>query len=182
MSVFLAVDLDAPTRALAAGLIETHRAMFSGAKWLRTDKLHCTLVFLGNPTPEQLAARIPAITALARDHGPFQLRLQGAGTFVTARAPSVLWLGVTGEVERLTALHLDALARLGLEERPFVPHVTLARTQLAGGFDALSAQLNGFVSGDFRVEGLSLYESTSEVYRVIQSWPLTPTPDLIREE
>lgn len=175
MSVFLAVDLDAPTRALAAGLIETHRAMFPGAKWLRTDKLHCTVVFLGNPTPEQLASRIPAITALACDHGPFQLRLQGAGTFVTARAPSVLWLGVAGQVEPLTRLHLDALTRLGLEERPFVPHVTLARTQVPAGFDALSVDLNGFVSADFRVEALSLYESSSEVYRVVQSWPLNPT-------
>ena len=171
MSVFLAVDLDAPTRASTAALIETHRANFP-AKWLRTDKLHCTLVFLGNPPPEQVALWIPVVDALAGRHGPFRLRLQGAGTFTTARAPSVLWLGVVGELGPLCALQADAAGALGVaQEKPFVPHVTLARAQTSLG--ELSSSLGAFASEDFLVGHLSLYESSSEVYRVVHQVALS---------
>lgn len=169
MSVFLAVDLDAPARAQVAELIETHRGELP-AKWLRTDKLHCTLVFLGNPSADQIAGWVPHLDALVTRHAPFSLRLQGAGTFVTARAPSVLWLGVSGQVAQLEGLYRDALQALGPlqhEEREFLPHVTLARARTAGFFEPLSAQLAQFSSPSFEVGHVSLYESSSEVYRVL---------------
>ena len=167
MSVFLAVDIDEPTRTRAAALIETHRGTVEATKWLRIDKLHCTVLFLGNPSEEQVAQWIPSIDALAARHRPFSLRLQGAGTFVTARAPSVLWLGVEGDIEPLTSLHFDAVDVFKREEKAFVPHVTLARARAVGAFDLISEALREFRSGDFGVESLSLYTSSSEVYRVV---------------
>lgn len=172
MSVFLAVDLDAPARASASAIIETHRANAPNAKWLRTDKLHVTVVFLGNPKPDQVAQWIPLIDSLGERHQTFSLRLHGAGTFLTARAPSVLWLGVQGELEKLTALHLDALRTFNVHERPFVPHVTLARSQKDGHFEELAKELATFSTPDFEVCGLSLYESSNHVYRVIHHAPL----------
>ena len=175
MSVFLAIDLDAPTRTLAAGLIETHRAMWPKAKWLRTDKLHCTLVFLGHPSADQLTRWAPAIDALAARHPPFSLRLSGAGTFSTARAASVLWLGISGMLAPMAELQRDTEATFGLQAKEaFIPHVTLARAQVAGTFETLVADLSTFTSNDFEIRGLSLYESTSEVYRVIHAAPLSP--------
>ena len=184
MSVFLAVDLDDPSRASAAAVIETHRANAPGAKWLRLDKLHCTVVFLGNPKPEQVASWLPLIDALAERHQTFSLRLQGAGTFVTARAPSVLWLGVQGELDKLAALHLDALETFDTplsptlsplrreREQGFVPHVTLARSQTDGHFEELARELRTFSTPDFEVRVLSLYESSNHVYRVVHHAPL----------
>ena len=167
MSVFLAVDLDEPSRALAASLIETHRGTVEAAKWLRLDKLHCTVLFLGNPSAEQVAQWVPMVDSLAARHHPFALRLQGAGTFVTARAPSVLWLGVTGQLDALTGLHREAVSVFGHEEREFVPHVTLARARGVDAFSGAVESLRAFSSEEFRVLGLSLYESSSEVYRVV---------------
>ena len=185
MSVFLAVDLDDPSRASAAAIIETHRANAPGTKWLRTDKLHCTIVFLGNPNTDQVAKWIPLIDSLAERHQTFSLRLEGAGTFLTKRAPSVLWLGVQGELDRLSALHEDALAtfehtplspalsplRREREQR-FVPHVTLARSQKDGHFEELARELRTFSTPDFEVRGLSLYESSNHVYRAVHHAPL----------
>ena len=174
MSVFLAVDLVAPTRTLAASLIETHRAMWPKAKWLRTDKLHCTLVFLGHPTADQLTQWAPAIDALASRHPPFSLRLSGAGTFATARAASVLWLGISGMLAPLAALQRDTEETFGLQAKEaFIPHVTLARAQQPGTFETLVADLSTLTSSDFQIRGLSLYESSSEVYRVIHAAPLS---------
>ena len=190
MSVFLAVDLDAPSRGEAVTLVETLRQAQDrplrqaqgraklAAKWLRPDKLHCTLVFLGHPSADQIAAWVPGIDALALRHHPFSLRLAGAGTFVTSRAPSVLWLGVGGDLEALGAIQRDAVSVLGggsKEDRAFIPHVTLARSKVPGAFEALAGELAGFVSSSFSVRGLSLYESSSEVYRVMHSSPLRET-------
>ena len=167
MSVFLALDLDEPTRAQLCALIETHRGTV-GAKWLRPDKLHLTLVFLGNATADQVAAFTPKLEALATGRRPFSLRLQGAGTFVTARAPSVLWLGVQGQLAELAAVQAAAVATLvGREDRVYAPHVTLARSQVAGAFEPLRAQLEGFTSPGFEVNHLTLYESTHHHYRAL---------------
>lgn len=166
MSVFLAVDLSDEVRAQLTHLIETHRRS-RDAKWLRPDKLHLTLVFLGNPKAEAITGFIPRIEALATGRRPFSLELRGAGVFITARAPSVLWLGVAGELEALRALQHDAAQSLGDERREYVPHVTLGRAHEPGAFDALSTELASFESARFEVRHLTLYESTHHQYRVL---------------
>jgi 2'-5' RNA ligase len=90
-----------------------------------------------------------------------------------------LWLGVQGELEKLTALHLDALATFGpltptlsRREREFQPHVTLARSQTDGHFEELARELRTFSTPHFEVRGLSLYESSNHVYRAVHHAPL----------
>lgn len=174
MSVFLAVDLDDVVRAKVVALIDQHRGAID-AKWLRADKLHLTLVFLGNATMEHVTAFTPIIDALALRHRPFELSLAGAGTFGTARAPSVSWLGVRGALAELAALQADA-AKVLLEaplpgvkveerERHFTPHVTLARSKRETAFVELTRTLADFTTPNFFVDHLTLYESSSEVYR-----------------
>ncbi len=67
---------------------------------------------------------------------PFSLRLTGLGAFPRPGAATVLWVGVedaTGAVERLAAQCEQAARDVGFEpeERPFHPHVTLARIRPA---------------------------------------------------
>lgn len=173
MSVFLAVDLDAPVRAFVTERITALST--PRGRWLTAEKLHCTLVFLGNLEAEGVALIIPSIDALAARHRPGALRLQGAGTFATARTASVLWLGVEGELDWLRALQLDAARTLrpADSERPFVPHVTLARAKKNESLDDLVPLLEPLRSPGFVVSRLTLYESTHDHYRVIAASPLT---------
>ncbi|MBE2253622.1 MAG: RNA 2',3'-cyclic phosphodiesterase [Myxococcus sp.] len=181
MSVFLAVDLDEPARAVAAGVIERLRDGHA-AKWVRADKLHLTLVFLGNPSEAHVEAFKPLVDALATRHGPFSLSLSGAGTFGTARAPSVLWLGVGGALEALATLQADAATTLltgalpGVKPdeqgRPYAPHVTLARAKHGSAFEAATAALASLRSSPFVVGHLTLYESRHDVYRPLHRAPL----------
>jgi 2'-5' RNA ligase len=60
------------------------------------------------------------------------LRLADAGTFGPHSAPRVLWVGLGGDVPALLALQsrlTDGLRNdaFPVEERPFSPHITLAR-------------------------------------------------------
>ncbi len=146
---------------MVAACIERHRAEVT-AKWLRTDKLHVTLRFLGHPTAAELADLRPVVEAITREAPPFTLSLRGVGFFATARAPSVVWLGVDGQLPQLHALQR---ALHPADDRPFVPHVTLARAQTSGSLERLEPALRGFTSPPFVIDHVTLYESTHEHYR-----------------
>lgn len=163
LSVFVAIDLDEKARAEVAGVIDQHRARVE-AKWLPPQKLHLTLVFLGNPQPEPLIPKVDALAAAAK---PFQLELTGSGVFVTERAAAVLWLGVGGDLEQLRALQREASQQLGDVPREYVPHVTLGRAHVPGAYDETARALESFRGSRFEVRHLTLYESTHHRFRVV---------------
>ena len=175
MSVFLAVDVDDAVRAQVAALVETHRAT-TPASWLTPEKVHVTLLFLGEREPDGLEA---AVRALASRVAPFSLGLADAGLFETARAPSVLWLGVNGALEALRDLRRAVVEVAGAHappaerERPYVPHLTLARGKRPGHFDAVMPALRGFAAGPFAVRHVTLYESSHKVYTARWRAPLS---------
>lgn len=105
-------------------------------KWSHPRDYHITLQFLGD-TP---AAKHEALQAVLQEAKakPFSLALNGAGTFGPPSAPRVLWAAVSGDLEALTALHrevIKATRSIGFEpeERPYSPHITLARKFAGAG-------------------------------------------------
>lgn len=134
--VFCAVDLSAEARKKAAEHITSLRQQVpeSHAKWERPEKLHLTLKFLGDISTADVVLLTRAAQTTAVSIKPFELALDGTGFFPPrnlARA-RVLWLGVldpTGSLGQLQAALETACADQGFarEERPFSPHLTLAR-------------------------------------------------------
>lgn len=111
---------------------------------MRPESVHVTLAFLGQVDDARVPELVRALEGAARAGGRFSLGLGGGGSFGSPRAPRVLWVGVTGEVDALVALQqrvVEALAPLGFppEERRFSPHLTLARARSPGGDAALKA-------------------------------------------
>jgi 2'-5' RNA ligase len=103
-------------------------------RWVAPDNIHLTLKFLGDVAAATMPALQQAIADACAGTPPFTLNLAGAGAFPNTRHPNVLWVGVSGEVERAAQLAQridDACATLGFarEERPFSPHLTLGRVQ-----------------------------------------------------
>jgi len=91
-----------------------------------------TLKFLGNIPFRQVAEVTKAIEEAAQGVAPFHLEISGLGAFPNLKQPRVLWVGIGGEIDTLLRLqqNIDSvLASLGFakEERPFMPHLTLAR-------------------------------------------------------
>lgn len=164
MSVFLALDLDEAVRHEVMSLTQSYRTAVD-AKWLPAEKLHLTLVFLGNPDVDAVRSMMSG----TGDARALSLQLRGAGTFKTARAPSVLWLDVGGELEKLHALQSTMRQRLGVEERqPYKPHVTLARAHSGeNALDPIAAEYARFESSTFLVTHLTLYESTHHRFSVL---------------
>jgi len=129
MRIFVGIDLDSEVRGRISRFLEGVESFAPDARWARPESLHITLKFIG----EQTAERVEAIAQHLRRVGgsPFEIRSAGFGFFPTAKAPRVFWIGIHSGPQLVElARSIDtATAELGIprEERPYSPHLTLAR-------------------------------------------------------
>jgi 2'-5' RNA ligase len=132
MRIFVGIDLDAEVRTRVERFMEGVQGFASEARWVRPESLHITLKFIGEQTPEQVEALTARLRQIERNE--IEIRCGGFGFFPTATAPRVFWIGIQAgpELAELAA-SIDLLAaEIGVarEDRPYSPHLTLAR---AGG-------------------------------------------------
>ena len=137
MRTFVAIELEPPLRQAVMAvqaMITRELARLPDARpqWVRPESLHLTLKFLGEIDDGNLPDILVALRIAAQRRGGFSLAVQGLGVFPDARAPKVLWAGLSGEVDKLTALAVaieESLIPAGIEPegRPFKPHLTIAR-------------------------------------------------------
>jgi 2'-5' RNA ligase len=130
---FIAIQLPEEVReGLAKLRKELERDEHKFVKWVAPGGIHLTLKFLGNIPSKRVAEITEAIAEAAQGISPFHLEISCLGAFPSLRQARVFWVGIGGEVEKLSRLQQNidsALAILGFakEERSFVPHLTLAR-------------------------------------------------------
>ena len=101
-------------------------------KWVDPYSIHLTLKFLGSINVDRISEITKAMEETVQGIPPFHLEVKDLGVFPSLRRVQVAWVGVSGEVDKLSQLqqYLESnLARLGFapESRPFTPHLTLAR-------------------------------------------------------
>jgi RNA 2',3'-cyclic 3'-phosphodiesterase len=172
VSFFLALEIAPHVHAKISKLLQELTPQFD-AKWVRPERLHLTLLFMGQLSPEQVSETQRLATDLAAEHRSFFLSLKSAGTFVTERAPTVLWLGVAGDLVALFSLQQTFNAGFHSDGKTYVPHVTLARGKTTGQFDALLMTLESFETEAFEVTQVMLFESRDNTYTPIFRVPLS---------
>ena len=101
-------------------------------KWVRDGLVHLTLKFIGHTPPDGIEDIHNILSAVSQRHGSMQHEIAETGCFPVPSRPRVLWVGIKGNFDPLAALVKDindALDPLGYpaEEKPFMPHITLAR-------------------------------------------------------
>jgi 2'-5' RNA ligase len=130
---FIAIELpEEAKKGLARLRKELERDEHKFVKWVDPAGIHLTLKFLGNIPSKQVAEITEAMKKASQGISLFHLEISGLGAFPSLRQARVFWVGVGGEMDQLSRLQQNidsALAALGFakEERPFVPHLTLAR-------------------------------------------------------
>ena len=130
---FVAIELPEEAKeGLARLREELERDEHRFVKWVDPHGIHLTLKFLGNVPATRVTEITDAINKATQGILPFHLEISGLGAFPSLKQPRVFWVGVSGELDKLSGLQQNidsALAALGFarEERPFVAHLTLAR-------------------------------------------------------
>lgn len=107
------------------------RERAAGVRWVPPERLHITLRFMGDTSPNDLPRLVAAADVLS-PIAPFEAQLVGAGTFPRRAPPRVYWVGVRAAALPTLRESLDrALAGEGIDRgrRIFSPHLTVGRSR-----------------------------------------------------
>jgi 2'-5' RNA ligase len=122
-------------------------------RWVPVEQMHITLRFFGWLFPADVT-EVKALAAAVGSKSPtLALRCKGLGCFPSVRRPRVLWAGLAGDVEQVCDLQ-NQLARMTKDfgerpdDRPFTPHLTVARLKEAQPLMAKVLEENG----DFEIQ------------------------------
>ncbi len=177
MRVFAAIK---PPPSIIRKLVLLQKGV-EDARWSDPDKLHITLGFFGDVANEKI--EILDYELVQHGRTGFDVALSGAGHFGN-KEPHAIWIGVDMSKDlrglykhcRRAARH----AKIEMESRKFMPHVTLA--YLKDGTPhahiiAFEKRLAEFKLGPFLVDQFFLIsshqrKSGSNLYRVEASYPL----------
>jgi 2'-5' RNA ligase len=128
MRLFIAIELPDEIKKLLEGM----RTDIPGSRWVPLEQIHLTISFLGevdDTTVDLLTGALATIKAPG-----FNLCFSSTGCFPDRRRPRVLWVGLEPEplLNSLASLVRESVLACNIpqEERPFSPHITLARLKL----------------------------------------------------
>ena len=185
MRLFIGIPLASiTTRDLAAEvnrLQSTSRnpARTDSYRWSARESWHITLQFLGSTTAQQFECVVARLRAL--HHIPIHIQIGAIGTFARA---GVLFVDVhvTPQLLALQQSVTATTANCGFtpEDRPYHPHITLARRKGRGGdkqFRNLQLQTSPSPHfSSFTAESFVIYESVPSPegsrYEIRERFPL----------
>ncbi len=118
------------------------RELAPDVRWTRPEQWHVTLAFLGEVGDGDVDELARRLNRAAARHPPLSLALGGGGRF----GHQVLWTRVQDDgdgLRRLAGSVRAAARRTGLlvEQRPYRPHLTLARADAAADLRPLVERL-----------------------------------------
>jgi 2'-5' RNA ligase len=181
--LFIAIGLPANIVVGLSDLQKQLKRFARDAKWVRPEGIHLTLKFLAYVEEENIPAIQESMDGIARSFHQPSIRVKGCGFFPNHRRPRILWTGIEcAELQELQEAIEQSLTPLGFEKenRPFSPHLTLARFREPGGLLPLvheSEKYKDAIVGEFTADCFSLYQSIlhreGAEYRILRSFALT---------
>jgi len=179
MRTFIAIEIPDEIKKEMAEAQSRLKGSGVEAGWTKPEGIHLTLKFLGEVEESRVPEIMDALTSAIQGMGRFRLEIAGAGAFPNPKSARVVWIGVSGDIERLITLQSsveEAMAGLGMEreDRKFTPHLTLGRIKYIRSRDAWVSALEGIKDvklDGFDVNAVSLMKSelkrTGAVYAEI---------------
>lgn len=147
--------------------------------------LHLTLQFLGACEASEVDALGAALGRVALRTAPFEVAYRGLGAFPPGHVQRLLWAGAQDRPQGALAVLARevgvALAPLGHppDERPWLPHVTLARVGRGRELAASTLRALADAPADYGSEGVSvlnlmvsLADPVGYAYKNLTSHPL----------
>jgi 2'-5' RNA ligase len=172
MRLFVAVEMNRVVGDAAREVIDelrdrvTRLAPRARITWSEPERLHITVRFIGDADEPRTHA-IRAALGPAIDAPVFDLTVEGVGAFPPKGPPRVFWAGLTDGRDRLLEVERAVSQRLATlvpaEDRPYAPHLTLARVKEPAGISraSLFESLTTRQFGRVHVDAITLFESRS---------------------
>ena len=183
--VFVAIKISDKAKREVSSYIKTLEDGFKNLRvgWVKDEKLHLTLKFLGDIEDEKLLSLENAVRQVSQDISNFKLKISEIGVFPNPRKPRILWLGIEDAGNNLSKAKKsleEKCSKFGInkEKRNFKPHLTIARIRQSQKSKKLvkTHLQNKFEPVEFEVSEIVIYESkllpTGSVYSVLAEYKL----------
>jgi 2'-5' RNA ligase len=171
MRLFTAIELDRSVLRAAGELVDELRRRVELAAprarigWVTPERMHVTVRFIGH-RDEASSTRIGEVLAAPIAVRPFALTIEHLGAFPASGRPRVVWVGLSGDRQRLISVEREVTGRLAAvgvppDDRTYSPHLTLGRVKEASGLKTteIFRGLDTVVLGTTSVEAITLFES-----------------------
>ena len=169
MRLFTAIDISVEVRDELRKLLNRLRPL-AKLKWSPVENMHITTKFVGE-WPEQRLEEMKRVLDTVVFPEAIDIEVRGLGWFPNPKRPRVFWAGVRAGAALPALAHETerAAASLGVpvEDRPYAPHLTLARLKDPVALDALRSAIAGLETysfGTFQANAFSLYLSAGGKY------------------
>ena len=184
---FLAFELPEEIKKSLSHISQDMRTTPLDVRWVNVNNIHLTMVFMGNVPAGHIEPIGEAAEKVCQEYKSFAISLHGAGVFSSRRNPRVLWVGMEGDLERMTYFR-DALQKrlksfgIKQEKRRFKPHLTLGRFRKGAAtpgayLNDLLSKYEALTSPVYTLEQLVLFKSDLKpggaVYTKLKEWPLS---------
>ena len=181
MRIFLSIPVPNVVKNIKQMLTSTCENERVEIQWVKHNNLHLTVQFLGSTSDEKVIKIRKEIKNVVSSINPFVLTVSETGCFLNASKPSVLYLGIGGNIEALQSLVLkinDKMSQIGFKNNSesFIPHITVAKINYPQKFNPdLSIFLNStYDEVEFSVDKIQLLESKTltegVVYEILNTF------------
>lgn len=163
MRLFIGIDFNNETIELMEATITKLKGLAEKGRFVRSDLLHLTVEFLGEIESDRLNELQEHIEGIR--FKPFYIRPSGFGTF-KRREGDILWIGIkeNQELQALWGRLHDTLNDAGfkVEDRPYVPHITLGRkVRITSDINELESSMARVMPNSL-VDRIHIFHSTSK--------------------
>ncbi|MGE5764145.1 MAG: RNA 2',3'-cyclic phosphodiesterase [Mycobacterium leprae] len=181
MRLFVAVRPPPEALAHLDAAVVSHRDDWLALGWVPAERWHLTLAFLGDVDPDRVDPLAQRLARTAARHPALTLSFAGAGTFPRRHAHArVVWTGVFGDRRELGLLAAGVVAaasreRIAVDDRPYRPHLTLARVRRPADVSPLVAELSSYAGPVWTATDLQLVRShlgPKPRHETLAHWPL----------
>lgn len=179
MRLFVAVEFPPLLIEALTAAQQDIRLHAEKGRFKRSENFHLTLKFLGETPPAAIDRLTACLQQAAKQSRPFTLSLGQPGLFGARPPIRTIWLGLSGETEKLQALQQAVetaclTAGFAAEQRPYSPHITLAQAVIPRpGGSCLPQEVP---SHSFAVHEFALVQSEEKdrkrVYTPLHCFPL----------
>ncbi len=158
MRTFIALEVNQKVREEIASVQTECRKIAPDVKWAKAGNIHITLKFLGEVAPEDIEKIEKAVKRATGGFKDFRVTFIDMGGFPNTKNPRVIWVGISEGKEyvgNLSEAISKELVPCGFlpEERPFIPHLTIARVKSTKNKRKLVQKIESLRNTDFG-EGL----------------------------
>lgn len=155
--LFIAIDFDSQTKEVLSRRMMSLKKSGVTGNFTQRKNLHLTLAYIGETS--RTAEVIQVIDKM--DLPPFRLQIGDKLGVFSHGGGTVLWANVAGEKTfyetQLNLISVVKAMKFNVEDRPFVPHITLCRKVVVPGNVNIYATAFPFV--EVKINQISLMES-----------------------